>query len=85
MRSNAIIKKLQKALLQKRIIIKIGTSQFYSNEQGRLITMYSVKTPIMEHGKKGWKDTDLEIIRTASQIDVALTLKEIMEQMAGWE
>ena len=39
----------------------------------------------MEYGKGKWKMRDLEILRTASQADVVLTLKEIWEQSQGWE
>jgi len=35
----AVTRKLQKAILSTGLIIKIGTSQFYSHEQERLITV----------------------------------------------
>ena len=63
---NGISRKLQKAILQKGLVIRMGTSQFYSVEQKRLITVYILSTMIMERKKNGeWKDMDLEILRTA--------------------
>lgn len=82
---SAIVKKLQRAILSTGLVIKIGSSQFYSADQGRMITMWSLSTPVMESGKGKWKMRDLEILRTASQADVVLTLKEIWEQSQGWE
>lgn len=68
---NSIAKKLQKAILQKGLVIKMGTSQFYSVEQNRLITMYILSTRVLERKKNGeWKYYDYEIIRTASQIEI---------------
>lgn len=74
---SAIVKKLQRAILSTGLVIKIGSSQFYSADQGRMITMWSLSTPVMEYSKDKWKMRDLEILRTASQADVVMTLKEI--------
>ena len=82
---SAIVKKLQRAILSTGLVIKIGSSQFYSADQGRMITMWSLSTPVMEYDNGKWKMRDLEILRTASQADVVLTLKEIWEQSQGWE
>ena len=40
-----VTRKLQKAILSTGLIIKIGTSQFYSHEQERLITVTIISTP----------------------------------------
>lgn len=74
-----IIKKLQKAILSTGFVVKIGTSQFYSREQERLITITVISTPVFQKTKKGWKDCDYEILRTASQYDVVVCLKELWE------
>lgn len=81
---NGIMKKLQRAILSTGLIIKIGSSQFYSADQNRMITMWTVSTPTLERTRNGWKVRDMEIIRTASQVDVVMTLKEIWEQSRGW-
>lgn len=76
----AVTRKLQKAILSTGLIIKIGTSQFYSHEQERLITVTIMSTPVFRPTKRGeWKDCDYEILRTASQYDVVMCLKEIWE------
>lgn len=75
---NGIVKKLQKAILQKGLVIKMGTSQFYSVEQNRLITMYILSTRVLEQKKNGeWKYYDYEILRTASQIEIVNCLNDI--------
>lgn len=75
---NSIAKKLQKAILQKGLVIKMGTSQFYSVEQNRLITMHILSTRVLEQKKNGeWKYYDYEIIRTASQIEIVNCLNDI--------
>lgn len=74
----SIAEKLQKAILQKRLIIKMGTSQFYSVEQNRLITMHILSTRVLKRKKNGeWKYCDYEIIRTASQIEIVNCLNDI--------
>lgn len=81
---NGIMKKLQRAILSTGLIIKIGSSQFYSADQKRMITMWTVSTPTLERTRNGWNVRDMEIIRTASQVDVVMTLKEIWEQSREW-
>lgn len=85
MNLNQIQRKLQRALLTKQFVTKIGTSQFYSADQNRMITMYSVSTPTLQYVKGKWKTKDYEIIRTASQVDVVTTLKEMWEALADWQ
>ena len=82
---NQIMRKLQRALLTKRLQVKIDTHQFYSAEQKRMITMYTLTTPTLGMVRDKWKESDYEIIHTASQLDVVMTLKEIWEALADWE
>ena len=81
---NQIIKKLQRALLTKQLQIKINTNQFYSKEQNRMITMYTIYTSVLMPVRKEWKTKDYEIMHTASQYDVIMTLKEIWEALEDW-
>lgn len=83
---NGIARKLQKVILQKGLVIRMGTSQFYSVEQKRLITVYILSTRIMERKKNGeWKDTDLEILRTASLLEIVNCLNDIWKAVKGDE
>lgn len=80
MNLNSIIRKLQRAILQKGLVIKIGTSQFYSPEQKRMITMHSLSTRITYRNTYGeWKERDYEILRTASVVEVANCLNDIWQ------
>lgn len=82
----AATRKLQKAILSTGLIIKIGTSQFYSHEQERLIIVTIISIPVFRPTKRGeWKDCDYEILRTASQYDTAMCLKEIWEACKEWK
>lgn len=75
---NAIANKLQKAILQYGLVIKIGSTQFFSAEQGRMITISIISTPTLQQNKKGeWKVRDYEILRTASNIDKVNCLSDI--------
>ena len=78
---NAIIKKLQKAILSKHLVIKISTSQ------DRMITMTTLSTPTLQMSQRTrtWKVKDYEILRTASQVDVVMCLKDIWETVERWD
>lgn len=80
-----IVKKLQNALLSVGLIIKIGSSQFYSSDQGRMITVWILSTPTLQNGKNGWKMRDYEILRTASTVEAVKCLAEIWEQTKEWK
>lgn len=80
MNFNSIMRKLQRAILSKGLVIKIGTSQFYSSEQNRFIMMYILSTNVLQRNKRGeWKDCNYEIIRTASHVEIVECLKDIWE------
>ena len=80
MNINATMKKLQRAILSTGLVIKIGTSQLYSPEQGRMITMWILSTPTLQNGRKGWRVRDYEILRTASAVEAVKCLAEMWEQ-----
>ena len=80
------IKKLQRALVKNGQIVKIGTTQFYSKEQQRMITMYILSTPVDFLGKAGvWKQMDYQIIRTASQLDLLNCLVDMWRALQEWQ
>ena len=61
--------KLQLALKQKGIIVLINTSQFYSEEQDRIIKMYTIT-----QNKK-------EIIKTSSIIKAIKALNNLWQEV----
>lgn len=80
MNLNAIMRKLQRAILQKGLVIKIGSTQFYSAEQNRMITIHILSTRITYRNTHGeWKERDYEILRSASQIEIVNCLNDIWQ------
>lgn len=79
------VKKLQTAIVQRGLIIKINQNQFYSEEQKRMITIYRVLTPVytFKAKKQEWKTEDLEILKTASIPEVIFCLLEIYKAVSG--
>ena len=61
--------KLQLALKQKGIIVLINTSQFYSEEQDRIIKMYIIK-----QNKK-------EILKTSSIVKAIKALNNLWQEV----
>ena len=80
MNLNNIMRKLQRAILQKGLVIKIGSTQFYSAEQNRMITIHILSTRIIYRNTHGeWKGKDYEIMRSASQIEIVNCLNDIWQ------
>ena len=80
MNLNSIMRKLQRAILQKGLVIKIGSTQFYSKEQKRMITIHILSTRVTYRNTHGeWKERDYEILRSASQIEVVNCLNDIWQ------
>lgn len=80
MNLNNIMRKLQRAILQKGLVIKIGSTQFYSAEQNRMITINILSTRITYRNTHGeWKERDYEILRSASQIEIVNCLNDIWQ------
>ena len=80
MNLNAIMRKLQRAILQKGLVIKIGSTQFYSKEQNRMITIHILSTRITyRNTHEEWKEKDYEILRSASQIEIVNCLNDIWQ------
>lgn len=86
MNLNLIMKKLQRAITGKGLVIKINTSQFYSEDQGRIITVYHIATPTWQRCRDGtMKMKDYEILRTASAIDIVYCLADIHKAVNVWQ
>ena len=75
---DGIIKKLQRAIISKGLIVKIKNDQFWSEEQKRLITVKQVCILVSYCNKNGeWKMKDYEILKTCSLLEVCECLKDI--------
>lgn len=86
MNLNAIMKKLQRAILQTGLVIKMGTNQFYSSEQKRMITVFILSTQVLMQNKNGeWRTKDHEILRSASGIEIINCLNDIWKQNRDWK
>ena len=71
MNTRQTINKLQKALIQRGKIYKLGTYQFYSKEQTRLITGYKITEKQQFRKKNGEiSQKDAELLNSCSQVDV---------------
>lgn len=79
MNIRSTMKKLQTAILQYGLVIKINSHQFYSADQRRMITMYALTTPVDYYSERAscWKVKDHEIIKTASLVDTLLCMADI--------
>ena len=81
MNLNTNMKKLQRAILSTGLVIKIGISQFYSPEQGRMINIWILSTPTLQNRRNGWRMRDYEILRTASAVEAVKCLAGIWDQV----
>lgn len=80
-----MMKKLQRAILCTGLVVKINTYQLWSDEQKRIINVFTVSTPIFSRKKSGeWVTKDYEIIRSSSGIDVINCLSEIYKAVREW-
>ena len=76
---NQIIRKLQTAILNRGVKVKVNTNQFFSNEQGRMITCYSVT-------QRKWPDkkramADQLVLKTCSTVEVVKFLAKLLEEL----
>ena len=65
------INKLQSTLIAKGYIYKINTSQFYSEQQNRMITGYRITAKQPYRKKNGEMSVkDVELLNRCSQVEV---------------
>ena len=60
-----------------------STSQFYSKQQDRPITMYQIKQAVWDEDKQ--KNTNVELFKSTSQIQILLFLRDFWYDINGWE
>ncbi len=80
------MKKLQTAIVKTGLVIKVNTHQFYSAEQNRMITSYSVCTPVtyFSERKQEWKIMDYEILKSCSMPEIIFCLLDIYKAVKAW-
>ena len=84
MASNSVlIHKLQQAINGKGGKILYTTSQFYSVEQNRPVTIYHVKQAVYDEDKD--KMVNMELFKSTSQIQIVLFLRDLWYEINGWE
>ena len=76
---NKLMRKLQTAIINKNVNIKVNTRQFFSQEKNRMVTCYSVT-------QKKWSDTkrrmtDQVVLTTCSTVEVVKFLAKILEEL----
>ena len=81
--NSAMIQKLQRALNMRGMRIMYSTSQFYSAEQDRPITIYSIKQAIWDEDKG--KFINQELYKNTSQLKILLYLRDIWYTVNGRE
>lgn len=86
MNLNGRMKKLQTAIVKAGFVVKINTHQFYSTDQKRMITSYSIYTPVTYYSEKKeeWKVTDMEVLKTCSMPEVIFCLLDIYKAVRVW-
>lgn len=84
MASNTVnIHRLQTAINQKGYKILYSTSQFYSTQQDRPVTVYQLKRAIFD--EETHKHTSVELFKSTSQIQILLFLRDMWFEINGWE
>ena len=86
MNLNGRMKKLQTAIVKSGLVIKINTHQFYSDDQRRMITSYSICTPVtyFSERKQEWKNMDYEILKSCSMPEIIFCLLDIYKAVKAW-
>ena len=84
MASNTVmIHNLQKALNLRGMRIMYSTSQFYSEQQDRPVTIYHIKQAVYDSGKQ--KFVNQELFNSTSQIQIVLFLRDLWYTINGKE
>lgn len=78
-----MIHNLQKALNLKGMRIMYSTSQFYSEQQDRPVTIYHIKQAVYDSDKQ--KFVNQELFNSTSQIQIVLFLRDLWYTINGKE
>lgn len=81
--NSTMIHKLQTAINSKGCKILYQTSQFFSEEQNRPITMYYIKKAVWDETKG--KNVNEPLFHSTSQIQIVLFLRDMWYELNGME
>ena len=80
--NSTIIHKLQHAINDKGGRILYQTSQFYSDEKNKPVTIYHIRQAVPQEGKRS---KYIELFKSTSQIQIVLFLRDMWYGMNNWE
>lgn len=78
-RLNKLMKKLQQAIVNKNVYLKVHQRQFLNRENGSMSTCYSVTLPKWSNEKQ--RMTDREVLKTCSAVEVVKFLAKMLEEL----
>ena len=78
-----LIKKLQHAINEKGGKLLYQTKQWYSNDQERPVTTYSIRQAF--YNEKTGKTESVELFSSTAQIQIVLFLRDYWYKLNGWE
>lgn len=81
--NSQMIKKLQTALNVKGCRILYNTTQFYSEELQRPITLHCIKQSTLN--KESGRKVNVELFKSSSMIQVVLFLRDLLFKIEGKE
>lgn len=87
MNSNStMIHKLQNAINSRGYKLLYNKTQFYSEQQNRPVTQYTIKQVVeAEDTATNKKHHYIELFKTCSQIQIVLFLRDFWYDINGWE
>lgn len=83
--NSTMIHKLQNAINSKGYKLLYNKTQFYSEQQDRPVTMYTIKQVVDNSDPTKKKHTHIELFKSCSQIQIVLFLRDFWYEINGWE
>ena len=81
--NSTMIKKLQRAINEKfGQKLLFNKTEFYSEQQDRPVTVYSVKQAVWDEKKK--RTVSVELFKSTSEIQIVLWLRDKWYELNGW-
>ena len=81
--NSVMIHKLQHAINDRGGNILYNTTQFYSQQQERPVTLYIIKQA--QWNEERQRTQNIELFSSTSQIQIVLFLRDFWYRMNGWE